>query len=255
MPLHFVYDNLGLATGKSNTNPPGPDPTKEVDATHWNDLCAAADDLRNVVTLAKYLGFSPQNADPAPANSPRYLWLKADDVLVFKVPGKTYYLASIEASVKGDLAVFDGTKFVKLATGGAPSDGKFLQADSAQASGVKWGTGAVVENPAVSTVDNTPTILWSKALSDNSVYLYVLRIIARRTNGVDSAHFVVEVAVSTAGGAITIHGVHFQMVESTDAVWAVTFDAAGLTLRAKVAGANGKNINWMGAVASPVVVA
>lgn len=67
------------------------------------------------------------------------------------------------ATTKGDVQVFDGTNYIRLAVG---TNGYVLVADSGETSGIKWGyqSGSVIQivsDTATAQVDSTSTSVWS----------------------------------------------------------------------------------------------
>lgn len=134
----FVVDNTTLPTTKSDIVPvpSGADPTKRFQAADYNALMNAAVDLRTSVVNGRYHGLAARSADPAPTNATNYFWLKSNNQLHFVLPGPTDGLVVYgSATTKGDLLVFGGTTFSRVAVG---SNGQVLTADSTQTGGVKW---------------------------------------------------------------------------------------------------------------------
>jgi len=192
MPLNFVYDSTALDFPKANAVPVGPDPTKEIDADHWNKVCQADYDLRDAIVMGTYFGFTSQAADPTPTNANKYWWLRNDDALVLQTPGHIYQVALGEVTAKGDILSYTGTKFTVLPTGGAGGDGKLLKADSTQPSGLAWLTPNYVTTNTVQTITAGKT--FSTAVDETTVVI-------RQTSAPAPASSVFEVTDSGGGTA------------------------------------------------------
>lgn len=104
---------------------------------------------------------------------------------------------------------------------------------------------------SISTTDATPTDLFTLALSDDTVYRFDARIVARRTNAADRAIYqkISCIYRETAGSATLQGSVQdgHSDVES-DASWDVTWVVSGNNAILRVTGAGGQNITWQAVV-------
>lgn len=108
---HFVYDGTSLAYPKADDVPLAisDDPTKFVQASEWNLLNQAVVDLRDVITLGKYHGFTAQALDPTPVGVAAYIWSRTDGALLYRTPlGPTNELVQSSRSVTGTAGLTGG---------------------------------------------------------------------------------------------------------------------------------------------------
>lgn len=135
-------DSPFVPNGKTDRAPiPSGEENKFFSAEEWNEhICQPLLDLRSHA-LAGFTGLTDRGSAPSGLSglATTTLWGKTDGNLVRSRLGTDSLVALGVVSAKGDLLVFDGTNFVVLPAG---SNTQVLTADSAQASGLKWATGA-----------------------------------------------------------------------------------------------------------------
>lgn len=109
-----------------------------------------------------------------------------------------------------------------------------------------FGNGASCETATVATTNATATTVWSKALTDSTVYLVTVTLVGRRTDGTAGrATYKRQVIVYVEGGSLTI-GTPDTMgtdVEST-AGYDITITNSSTTLQVEATGASGHTITW-----------
>ena len=102
------------------------------------------------------------------------------------------------------------------------------------------GSGQATETAAVQTTDATPTVLWSKALSDDTAYWIEVDIVARSAAGTtaENSYTVRALAHRRAAGAATLGGagVVSLYTDEEDLDWAVTIDVNANNARVIVTG-------------------
>ena len=108
-----------------------------------------------------------------------------------------------------------------------------------------FGNGASVETATAQTTDGTVTTVWSKALTDNTVYLVTVTLVGRRATTAGRATYKRQVMVYVESGTLTLGtpDVIGTDVEST-AGYDVTIDNSSTTLRVRATGASSHTIRW-----------
>lgn len=107
------------------------------------------------------------------------------------------------------------------------------------------GNGGSFETATAQTTDGTVTTVWSKALTDNTVYLVTVTLVGRRASTAGRATYKRQVLVYVEGGSLTLGtpDVIGTDVEST-AGYDITIDNSGTTLRVRATGASSHTIRW-----------
>lgn len=148
--MSFI-DSPVVPSGKTDRAPiPAGEENKFFSADEWNNhICQPLLDLRSHL-LDGYAGLAERASAPSGVSglSTTTLWAKSDGNLVRSRLGVDNYLALGAVSAKGDLLVFDGSSFRVLPAG---SNTQVLQADSSQASGLKWAAGGAGSVTLVAT--------------------------------------------------------------------------------------------------------
>jgi hypothetical protein len=172
--MSFI-DSPFVPNGKQDraTIPAGQE-NKFFSAEEWNNhICQPLLDLRSHI-LNGYAGLIESPSAPAGVSglSSTVLWAKTDGNLVFTRGVTNNLVAAGPVTAKGDLLVFNGVSFVKVAAG---SNGQLLQADSTASSGVKWATGAQGSGAVISwTADKTWAEVKAELVAVNFVAVVVL---------------------------------------------------------------------------------
>ena len=146
-------------------------------------------------------------------------------------------LAADGQAIKRSGATFAG--FTPVSTTGAETlTNNTLTAPS-------FGNGASVETATAQTTDGTVTTVWSKALTDNTVYLVDVVLVGRRATTAGRAVYRRSAVVYVEGGTLTIvtPDTIGTDVEST-AGYDITIDNSGTTLRVRATGASSHTIRW-----------
>jgi hypothetical protein len=134
--MSFIDSPLVPNGKQDRTQIPAGEEDKFFSADEWNNhICQPLLDLRNHLVNG-YFGLEESASAPSVSGlSTTTLWGKTNGNLIRSRLGVDSIVALGPVTSKGDLLVFNGVSFVKVAVGG---NGQVLQADSTAASGVKW---------------------------------------------------------------------------------------------------------------------
>ena len=131
--------------------------------------------------------------------------------------------------------VVDGASSVRYKAGGA------IESSPALANS----TGVINEAAAVQTTDATVTTLYSRTLSDNTVYVYSVLVTCRDTGGTERACYARRVRVHRqGGGAATLGTIEAPYPDESLASMNATFTVSTNDIRVSVTGKAGTTINW-----------
>lgn len=212
------------------------------------------DGLTGATAASRYVGATASGA-PAAGTFAVGDYVVAQDgaIYVCTVAGTPGTWASVAGggslptgTTKGDLAVFDGTNWVRV---GAGADGTVFTADSAQTAGVKWAagggggtafSGALVRKSANQTIaaDTLTAIAWDVEAYDTDGFHDNVTNNDRLTVHVDGT-YVFGTAHLMSGGAATTN---------------IFLELDGTTLQAAVAASSGSGTFPSLAVVSPPLV-
>jgi hypothetical protein len=107
------------------------------------------------------------------------------------------------------------------------------------------GSEAQRDTAAVQTTDATVTTLFSKTLSDNTLYYFEVSIIGRDAGGTNRAYYQRKLRVHRqGGGGATAGTIQTPVTDESNAAWDATIDVNGNDVRVRVTGAAGVTINW-----------
>ena len=115
------------------------------------------------------------------------------------------------------------------------------------------GSGQATETAGLQTTDATPTVLWTKALSDDTAYWIEADIISRSVTGTTAENsYKLRVLVHRrAAGAATLGGAGSinLFTDEEDLDWAATFDVNANDVRLVVTGdAGATSLAWVGTI-------
>lgn len=100
----------------------------------------------------------------------------------------------------------------------------------------------------IQTTDNTQTVIYTRTLLDDEIYLFIARVVGEKADHSSVAGFTIEcTAQRNGGGSASIEGgttVIHSGKGSGATVWSTTFTVSGNDLRVSVSGQNSTTINW-----------
>jgi hypothetical protein len=108
----------------------------------------------------------------------------------------------------------------------------------------RLGPPRVFEN-IVTTLNNTPTLIYTFGTASDVVYQFRVTIVACRTDvRGETASYERTVHAKNIGGTVTIGATDSISTFEDTAAWAVGFSVSGTSILAQVTGENAKTINW-----------
>ncbi len=108
----------------------------------------------------------------------------------------------------------------------------------------RLGPPRVFEN-VVTTLNNTPTLIYTFGTASNVVYQFQVSIVACRTDARgETASYERTVHAKNIAGTVTIGATTSISTFEDTAAWDVTFAVSGTSILAQVTGENAKTINW-----------
>lgn len=137
----FIVNNTQLPGTKTNAIPvpPGVNPSTVFQASDYNALMQAINDLRTGVTTGRFIGLAAQASDPGARSiypTSNYWWLDTNGVMHFNFGGTTNQVPMCAPTTNGDICYFNGTAWVRVGSNAptpfALTDGATITIDLSQ---------------------------------------------------------------------------------------------------------------------------